>query len=79
MMGNISSDPSARSMIYRVVLLTFLVLAVYAAIWTRFVMHLPLFRPIRIEHVMAMENDMYRRVRKKDVRRKDAVATMPAE
>ena len=79
MMGNISSDPSARAMIYRVVLLTFIVLAIYAAVWTKRVMHLPLFRPIRIEYVVAMENDMYRRIRKKVVRRKDAVATAQAE
>ena len=79
MMGNISSDPSARSMIYRVVLLTFICLAVYAAIWTKHVMHLPLFRPIRIEHVMAMENEMYRRVRRRNKQRKETVATAQAE
>ena len=80
MMGNISSDPSARAMIYRVVLLTFIVLAVYAAVWTKRVMHLPLFRPIRIEHVMAMENEMYGRVRRRrNKQRKEVVATAQAE
>ena len=80
MMCNISSDPSARAMIYRVVLLTFICLAVYAAIWTKHVMHLPLFKPIRIEHVMAMENEMYGRVRRRmNKQRKEAVATAQAE
>ncbi len=80
MMGNISSDPSARSMIYRVVLLTFIVLAIYAAVWTKRVMHLPLCKPIRIEHVMAMENEMYGRVRRRrNAKRKEAVATAQAE
>ena len=65
MMANISSDPSVRAMIYRFVLLVFAALAVYAVVWIRKVMKMPLFRPVPVQTVMAMENEMYQFVRKK--------------
>ncbi|MEE3421070.1 MAG: APC family permease [Lachnospiraceae bacterium] len=65
MMYNITADPDARRMIYIVVLIIFAALAVYATIWIKKVMQIPLFKPIPVHKVMAMENDMYMVVRRK--------------
>lgn len=64
MMYNISSDPDARRTIYIVVLFIFAALSVYSVIWIKKVMKIPLFKPIPVHKVMAMENDMYMVVRK---------------
>ena len=37
----------------------FVVLAIYAAFWTKYKLKMPLFKPLSIEKVMAMENEMY--------------------
>ena len=49
--------------IYKVVLIIFAALAVYAVIWIKKVMKLPLFKSLPVEQVMAMENEMYQVVR----------------
>lgn len=66
MMYNISSDPATRAMIYRVVLLVFAALAVYSVVWIKKVMKLPLFKPVPLKDVMAMESEMYYIVRKNE-------------
>ena len=43
----------------------FVVLAIYAAFWTKYKLKMPLFKPLSIEKVMAMESDMYYAVRKR--------------
>ena len=49
----------------------FVVLAIYAAFWTKYKLKMPLFKPLSIGKVMAMENPLYFEVRKRDsVRRK---------
>lgn len=65
MMHNISPDPATRGLIYRVVGIIFVALAIYSVIWIKKVMKIKLFKPLSVEQVMAMENDMYRLVRKK--------------
>lgn len=65
MMYNISPDPATRGLIYRVVGIIFVALAIYSVIWIKKVMKIKLFKPLSVEQVMAMENDMYRLVRKK--------------
>ena len=59
MIWNISGDPAERLSIYRICLLVFAFLAVYALVWIRKKMRIPLFRPMEIKNVMAMENDLY--------------------
>ena len=43
---------------------TFLVLAIYSAIWIKVKMKMPVFKSIPLEKVMAMENNLYYVVRK---------------
>ena len=64
MMYHIAPDPDVRLFIYTVVAVVFAALAVYAVLWIRFVMHLPLFAALPLHRVMAMENDMYEIVRR---------------
>lgn len=64
MIYHISDDPDTRLMIYKVVGIVFVILAVYSSIWIRFVMRLPLFRSIAVPKVMAMEHELYLKVRK---------------
>jgi len=59
MIYNISSDPATRSTIYTICGIIFAALTVYATIWVKKVMKLKLFKPIPLEKVMAMENDLY--------------------
>lgn len=66
MIWNISSDPSERILIYKIVLGIFAALTVYAVLWIRNVMKLPLFKPIPLQKVMAMEN--YPVIRRKSKR-----------
>ncbi len=65
MILNISSDPVERNMIWMVVLITFLVLAVYSFWWIRSRMKMPVFKSVPIQKVMAMENEMFYAIRKR--------------
>lgn len=65
MIWNIDGDPATRNRIYLICLSVFIVLSVYAVIWIKKIMHKKLFEPVEIKEVMAMENNMYRIVRKK--------------
>lgn len=65
MMINISSDSSARAYIYKVVVAVFVILAIYAAIWIRKFMNRAMFKPIDQKDIMAMENDLYLKIRKR--------------
>lgn len=66
-------------MIYGAVLLIFALLAVYAIVWIRRVMKLPLFQPVPVPKVMAMENEMYRFVRKQRKKMPTETASETAE
>lgn len=64
MMYNIAADGETRMMIYEIVAVIFATLAVYSFVWVKKKMKLPLFKPMEVKQVMAMENDMYHVVRK---------------
>ena len=64
MIWNISDDPAARKLIFIIDGLIFVALAVYSLIWCKVRMKRPLFKPIPIHEVMAMENEMYLIARK---------------
>lgn len=66
-------------MIYGAVPLIFALLAVYAIVRTRRVMKLPLFQPVPVPKVMAMENEMYRFVRKQRKKMPTETASETAE
>lgn len=59
MVYNIASDPVMRIQIYKLCLAIFVILTVYALIWIKFVMKVPLFKPFSVKDVMAMEHDLY--------------------
>ena len=65
MILNISSDPVERNMIWLVVLIAFLVLAVYSFWWIKTRMKMPVFKSVPIQKVMAMENELFYTIRKR--------------
>lgn len=66
MIVNISTDPAERALILTIDAIIFVVLAIYAAFWTKYKLKMPLFKPLSIEKVMAMENPLYFEVRKRE-------------
>lgn len=60
MIYNIDSDPSTRLRIYKVCILIFAILALYAFIWIRKVTKKKFFKPMPVSEVMAMENELYK-------------------
>lgn len=68
MIWNIDGDPATRNLIFLIDGIIFLLLAVYSALWCRFKLKRPLFKPIPIHEVMAMENSLYLQVRKNPVK-----------
>ena len=65
MIYNIASDNATRLSIYRVCLIIFGILTVYAVIWIKGVLKKKLFQPIPLEEVMAMESELYHVYHKK--------------
>lgn len=65
MILNISTDPQEKYAIWGVTGITFLVLAVYAVFWIKYKMRMPVFKAVPLEKVMAMENSLYYKVRKR--------------
>lgn len=59
MILNIDSNAAVRQQIFMIDGIIFVVLAIYAAIWCKYRLKRPLFKPIAVEEVMAMENPMY--------------------
>lgn len=59
MIYNIDSDPDVRLRIYKVCLAIFAVLTVYSVLWIKLVLKRKMFKPIALEEVMAMENELY--------------------
>lgn len=70
MIFNIAGDTATKMSIYAIDGVIFIILGIYSVIWVRKVMNRKLFKPIPMQEVMAMENDMYmvthRRQKKKD-------------
>ena len=61
MIWNIDGDPAVRTKIFAIDGVIFLVLAVYAAFWCRYKLKKPMFEPIDLHEVMAMEHPLYLR------------------
>ena len=68
MIANIDSDPATRAQIFKIDGMIFIVLALYAFVWCRFKMRVPMFKPYPVEQVMAMENPMYHAMNHKKFR-----------
>lgn len=66
MIINISDDPVERNAIWLVTGVTFVLLFIYSVIWIKFKMKIPVFKSVPLQKVMAMENDMYYIVRKRN-------------
>jgi amino acid transporter len=70
MIFNIAGDTATKMSIYAIDGVIFIILGIYSVIWVRKVMNRKLFKPIPMQEVMAMENDMYmvthRRQKKKN-------------
>lgn len=49
--------------------LSFVILAIYAALWSKIKLKLPLFRPLSLEKVMAMEHPAYFQLRQEAARK----------
>lgn len=59
MIWNIDGDPAVRTKIFIIDGLIFIMLSVYAALWCRYKLKRPMFCPIAMHEVMAMENALY--------------------
>jgi len=65
MIWNISTDPTERIEIFILSGILLVVLTVYATIWCKKYLKLPLFKPMSMEKVMAMEHPLYMVVNEK--------------
>ena len=65
MILHISIDPIERYKIWGLTAIVFIILFIYAVIWTRVKMRIPIFKPVPMEKVLAMENTMYYKIRKR--------------
>ncbi len=59
MIWHIDGDPAVRAQIFRIDGGIFLVLAIYAALWCRYKLKKPMFQPVPMQQVMAMEHELY--------------------
>ena len=64
MIANISTDAVERNQILGVTAVITAILFIYSIFWIKFKMKIPLFKPVPMEKVLAMENPMYYRIRK---------------
>lgn len=64
MVANISTDPVERNQILLVTAIITGILFIYSIFWIRFRMHIPLFKAVPMEKVLAMENPLYYGIRK---------------
>ena len=59
MIWNISDDPATRNLIFLIDGVIFIALGIYSVVWCRIRVKRPLFKPLEIYEVMAMENEAY--------------------
>lgn len=59
MIWNIDGNPDTRNLIFKIDGVIFLILAVYSIVWCKTRLKKPMFKPIPIHEVMAMENEAY--------------------
>ena len=60
----ISTDPHERLMIWLITGVTIIALSIYAFFWTKYKMKMPVLKAVPIEKVMAMDNELYYKVRR---------------
>ena len=65
MIWNIDGNPDTRNLIFMIDGIVFVMLSIYAFLWCKFKLKKPLFKPIPVHEVMAMENSLYLVARKK--------------
>lgn len=61
----IDTDPGVRNSVLLATLVTFVILTIYSLFWVKKVMKKPLFEPVPIKDVMAMENERYYKYHKR--------------
>lgn len=59
MIWNIDGNPATRNLIFAIDGLIFVLLAIYSVIWCKVRFKRPLFKPLEISEVMAMEHPLY--------------------
>lgn len=59
MILHISADPAERIRIWLIVGVVFIILSVYAVLWIRVKIKKPMFRPVPVHEVLAMESPYY--------------------
>lgn len=71
MIINIDGNLATRNLIFKIDGIIFIALAIYATLWCKFKLKRPMFKPIPVHEVMAMEHPLYlenrRRVSKKNI------------
>ncbi len=72
MIWNIDGNPATRNKIFMIDGAIFLLLAVYAALWCKYKLKKPMFKPLPIHEVMAMENALYLIAHRKNKTKKEA-------
>lgn len=65
MIWNIDGDTVVRNKIFMIDGVIFIILAIYAALWCKFKLKKPMFKPIKMHEIMAMENSLYLPAHKK--------------
>lgn len=63
MLWNLDPSLETKLLIYGVTFACMLVIAIYAVIWLKFVIKKPMFKPLEVKDVMAMENEMYQAIK----------------
>ena len=66
MIWNIDGDPATRNLIFKIDGIIFLILAVYAVLWCKLKLKKPMFQPVPVHEVMAMEHSLYLIAHKKE-------------
>lgn len=66
MILNIDSDPATRHRIWMLSVIVIAVLSIYAVAWIKLKMQRPIFKSYPVSEVMAMENELYQVVQKRE-------------
>ncbi len=69
MLWNIDGDPAVKAKIFLIDGIIFIVLAIYAMVWCKYKLKKPMFKPIAMHEVMAMENVLYLPAHKKSLKK----------
>ncbi len=64
MMANISTNPTQRMAIYILCFVLFIGLFIYAVLWVKYKLNLPLMKGIGVHQVMTMESPIYHKLKR---------------